>query len=893
MDRLSKSVTQFRPGALRMFARGVVACALVLGARPVSATDINAPTTWNTSSEVTDDLNIVSGGSLDVNGSLHVVGNISNNGLPAGITVGSHSLLADSDVFNGSARTFIVTGTGSSFIAGELQNFGMFSFGDGSSHWADLRVGTLDNAAGADLLFRSHAFLDVTGAITNAGDVTFELADFETISGQTLSNSGNWSINSGTYVNRGTTNNAAGGIITLSYGAFNNWNQVTNNGEIRLTSGSYNNYAATSNNGFITLTSGNFQNSAGGTLTNQGVVTVTRGKYINYGTTNNQSGGSINIASGDFENHLGGTLTNDGSLILTAGNFQNQAGSIMQGNGLTVASGSATFGSGSYLRGSPTISAAAILLQGAVVPGTTGTVGQVVLRGATNLQGTVMFDLVTPGSAGVGNDRLLIADGYSGTVSSGASFVFHLANPSRNVGDTYEIMRGAMTINARPTVTDDIPGDDRRIILLTDQDINGFSNNANVFYAIVARSGSYEQFAINNGGNGNQIALGQYLDQFLSQGNSASGATNSDLQWIRDTLDLMPSEANVVQALGQMSGEIYAPLTAVALQRQFAAYNQLATRLRKDMFSPCGFDQLAGQTDRYAALAGGYQQAENWVMRGWVTGYGFGGALAGDQDADGCSYAGGGVQATFGYQVSNEFGFGFFYDFGAFGMKNDYDDLADGNGHSFGGYAGWHRDNDYFMFLGGGGFAGYNATRNINFQSPEDIVARTAHGSPTGSLAAFYGEYGRLIRWENAQLRPYFGLLYMNVLQNAFTEYGADALNLTFDESMTNSVRTLFGSQLDLRHPNAPNAIWTFRTQWMHECINNATTGSLTGGLVGIPNGTFTLTRPNTGADWFIMGVGIRGSFLAKHLRPYADYDFIINSCQSFHAGFGGIEYVW
>jgi uncharacterized protein with beta-barrel porin domain len=893
MDWLLKSVAQFRAGILRGFARGVVVCALFLGTQPACATDINTPTTWATSADVPDNLNIIAGGSLNVNGSLHVVGNISNNGLPAGIIVGSHSLLADSDVFNGDARTFIVTGTGSSFIAGQLQNLGMFTFGDGSSNWADLRLGTLNNAAGANLLIRSHALLHVAGAITNAGNVTFEMADFETIAGQTLSNSGYWTLTQGTYVNRGTTSNAVGGVITLSSGAFDNWNQVTNNGDIRLTSGNFNNYAATNNNALMTLTSGNFRNSAAGTLTNQGIVTVTSGNYLNQGITDNQSGGSINITSGNFQNQLGGTLTNDGSIILAAGNFQNQAGSIMQGSGLLGASGTATFSTGSFLQGNSIIGASAIVLQGVVMPGTAGTVGQIVFSGATSFQGVVMFDLVTPGSPGVGSDRLLIADAYGGTISSGAHLAFNVANPPGNIGDKYEIIRGALALDSRPAVTDNIPGDDRRIVLRTDEDVNGFSNNGSVYYALIARNASYGQLATSNGGTGNQIAFGQYLDQYLPQDNLTIGTTNADLQWIRDTLDLMPSEASVVQALGQMSGEIYAPLTAVALQRQFAAYNQLATRLRKDMFSPCGFEQLAGQSERYAALTKGYLQAEQWVMRGWVTGYGFGGALAGDQDADGCSYAGGGVQATFGYQVSQEFGFGFFYDFGAFGMKNDYDDLADGNGHSFGGYTAWHRDNDYFMFMGGGGLAGYHGMRNINIQSLENTVARTAHGSPTGSLAAFYGEYGRLLRWENAQLRPYFGLLYMNVLQNAFTEYGADSLNLTFEESITSSVRTLFGSQLDFRHPNAPNAIWTLRAQWMHECINNATTGTLTGGLVGMPGDTFSLTQPNTGADWFILGIGIRGSFIAKHLRPYADYDFIINTCQSFHAGFGGVEYVW
>ena len=171
-------------------------------------------------------------------------------------------------------------------------------------------------------------------------------------------------------------------------------------------------------------------------------------------------------------------------------------------------------------------------------------------------------------------------------------------------------------------------------------------------------------------------------------------------------------------------------------------------------------------------------------------------------------------------------GFGFFYDFGSFGLKNDFGDKADAQAHSFGGYLAWHRDCDYFMFVGGGGFANYHATRYIEFESPDNTIARTAQGTSQGGQAAFYGEYGRNVQWENADLRPYLGLLYMNVLQKAFQETGAGGLDLSFDDSTINSFRTLLGGQLDFRYSPMANLVWTMRGVWMHEYVNEATAGS-------------------------------------------------------------------
>lgn len=780
-------MSSIRIGYLRELARLILAWMLLFGAQSAFAQDvnINTPTTEAADYSVNGNLNILAGGSLDVTGSLYVLSDISNNGLPTGISA-SGNLVTGGNVLNGVARQFVVEGANVSSIAGELNNLGTFTFGASTLTWSQLQLGSLTNAAGAHLLFLPGATLSVTGAITNAGDVTFQQANVATATGQTLDNSGTWAITQGSFVNRGT-------------------------------------------------------------------------------------------------------IDNTGLIVLANGNFSNLSGSTMSGDGQLIVNGTATFYSGSTLQGTQTITANTVNLQGVTTPGTAGTIGQLTFDAATNVQGTTTFDLVTPWRFSTGSDQIVMAGGHTGTIGSGARFTFSTGSSPGNIGDKYRILSGNISLNNRPIATDDAPDDNRRIVLRTNYDTLGFSNQGTAYYALTARNESFEQIAVNNNGKVSQIAMGRYLDRYFPRDDHTIGTTNADLQWIRDTLDLMPNESDVVYALGQMTGEVYAPLASVAMQRQFFAYNQLAGHLREELFQPCSLDQVECRSERVTNLGMGGAPDE----RAWIAGYGFGGSIAGGANAYGCTYGGGGVQIAYGYQIVEQVMAGMFYDFGTFDLTNDVDNRADARAHSLGGYLTWHRDFDYLMFVAGGGFADYHASRRIDFASTENVITRTAEGRPQGGQAAFYTEYGLNVPWENVHLRPYVGLLYMNVLQEGFEETGANSLDLRFEQSTVNSLRTLVGSQLDLRFAPIADFVWTVRGVWMHEYIDEATAGTLTTGLAAIPNSGFTLARPATGADWFVGGVGLRGAFYESHFRPFANYDLAINAQQAIHAGLVGIECVW
>ena len=523
------------------------------------------------------------------------------------------------------------------------------------------RSGTINNHGEIRLTLGD--YLNASGANTsNIGTLGLTRGNFQNSSNATLTNEGTLTLSHGRFVNSGTTENT-GGEIALTRGNFENQTgaKFRNTGSLDLLQGSYVNQGTTNNQsgGRIDITAGNFENQAG-TVTNDGRITSANGKFINRSTTTNR--GEISLASGNFE-HQTGTVTNEGEIRLRHGDFLSR-GTVF-GDGRLAVSGDATFFPGSRLEGNPTIVANTLSLQGYVVPGGSGTLGQMVFNADTRFQGVTSLDL----SPGVGNDSIQILAGQTGTLESGAQFDFHMTTPA-SIGDTYTIIRGNVALDERPWATDNL--DNRRVILRTDRDVTGFQGAGRAYYALIARDESFGQLGRNNGGSGNQVTFADYLDIATALDDGALGP-GGDLQWVRDTLDLMPNKADVVDALGQMNGEIYAPLNTLSLQRQFIAYQHLVRHVRPDPFLTQGCESL---------------EECRLPIHGWVSAVGSGGSISGDANARGGTHGGGGLQVGFGYLpeewlgLGPPIGFGAFYDFGTFDLSHDGGDRANIATHS-------------------------------------------------------------------------------------------------------------------------------------------------------------------------------------------------------------------
>ena len=91
-------------------------------------------------------------------------------------------------------------------------------------------------------------------------------------------------------------------------------------------------------------------------------------------------------------------------------------------------------------------------------------------------------------------------------------------------------------------------------------------------------------------------------------------------------------------------------------------------------------------------------------------------------------------------------------------------------------------------------------------------------------------------------LTPFARLQGSTVTQNAFTEWGAQSLNLNVAQQTTNSLRTTFGADLGRRHRarrRPGRSTWRFGWAGMHEYAD--TGRPITAAFAGAPSNAFTV----------------------------------------------------
>lgn len=563
---------------------------------------------------------------------------------------------------------------------------------------------------------------------------------------------------------------------------------------------------------------------------------------------------------------------------------------------------------GSLLSGYPTLSGPNLYLNGTVDMSGDG-VGTTTLSGNTWLAGDTYFDVrISPDS---GSDQFHVTALNKITLVRNADESrpnFYLPTPygaTPQIGERRTLIAtdraDGLTLAVRPRAVD--PLSDFRFILRTDLDIETFGATGHHYYAYLGRDSSFETM----GQTTNQRSFGRYLDTVKETDDGEIDSALADFQWVRDTLDLMTDLGDVRDAMEQLCGVTYAPLSTVSMQRQFFQYNQMADRLRRDLrFRPtwggsADPDQRMVPHSQYIdsgeavldqVLRRG-QSPENapWLTHGRLSGIGFGGDLESDGNAYGGSYGGGGMQLAFGVRQTPRFTFGTFYQYGGIDYSGDKNGSAAINSHDFGGYFTLHDTTRYFLFLAGGGFSGYDVKRTLDFGNDINWIHRTAHGDHDGGQATVYAEYGLQLDGFFSGLWPYVGLMYMNVSQSAFTETGANGANLALEENHLNSLRTLLGAAWD--KPLFGNPAWALnaRALWVHELLKR-TRAETTARLAPIPEATFVVLGPSADRDWAVVGTGLQFFHSDNASRFYVNADVMLNGSSNIFLGTAGWEYL-
>jgi outer membrane autotransporter protein len=221
-----------------------------------------------------------------------------------------------------------------------------------------------------------------------------------------------------------------------------------------------------------------------------------------------------------------------------------------------------------------------------------------------------------------------------------------------------------------------------------------------------------------------------------------------------------------------------------------------------------------------------------------------------------------------------------------------FDGLGRSNTFQAGLYGGFARDKVYADAV-----IGYAYTQNQMWRTiaVPGLQPRTAYGQ-TGANQ-WYGQLEAGYRFDlgtnaNAFVTPFARLQAYTANQAAFTETGAQSLNLSVAQQTTSSLRSVIGAQLggsmDLGWRE--KLLMQLRLGWSHEYADTAR--PVTATLAGAPAMPFTTFGVSPTRDGVVLGVSANTA-IAEATSLYLRYEGDISGQDSAHAITAGLRMTW
>ena len=758
-------------------------------------------------------------------------------------------------------NTISFNGSGSSTFSNPIANFQTITKQDG---------GTWTLSGG------------VSGATAvNVTQGTLILSAANTYAGGTTINGGTLQIGNG-----GTTGSLVGNIANNGTLAFNRSDALSFGGVIsgsgavqQFGAGTTTLAAANTYTGGTTLNAGVLQLAPGASLAAVGALAVNGGTFDLNG--NNQTvgalsgtGGAIALGSGML---TAGDATNAtlASLISGSGSF------IKQGSGTLTLTGASTF------TGGTTLNAGTLVVNGSLASGVTvnggtlggsGTIGALIVNGGVVSPGnsigtlTVNGNFVSSGStyqvevnAAGQSDRINV--GGTATINGGTVQVLAQSGTyARNT--TYTIL------NATGGVSGAYSGVTSNFAFLTPT--LAYDAN-NVFLTLFQSSSAFAAGAQTP----NQYAVGVVLDQ-------VNPTATGDLSAVLNALSVLSTQQGPA-ALNAISGQPYADFGTLNVQGAVLFMNALG-------------QQMA--VARGGAVGGGQRQAlaqaceiESCDAVGpwgaWASALGGLGSVAGNGNSSTMTYNFGGGAAGIDYRVDPRFLVGIGAGYTA---ANQWVDSFMGRGWSdsvsVAAYGSFTQGGFYADALAG--YAYYNNQMQRQILIP-GLQLRTANGSTganqfLGQVEAGYklGVYAPAL----ATLTPFGRFQTSSVTQNAFSEWGANALSLNVAQQTTNSVRTTFGADLAgaIGLGDTRTLDLALRLGWQHEFAD--TGRPITAAFAAAPANAFTVYGATPQRDAAIIGF-LASTSIAAATSLYLRYDGAIGNGTDNHTLNVGVRLTW
>jgi fibronectin-binding autotransporter adhesin len=809
----------------------------------------------------------VSGGTLTVNGNMTSTAFTVN----AGTLQGSSASL-QANIVNNAAVVFDQATTGT--YAGSISGSGSFTKqGAGTLILTGSNSYTGGTTVSAGSLQGNSASLQ--GNIVNNAAVVFDQATTGTYAGNISGNGSITKQGAGTLILTGSSSYTGGTTVsagTLQGNATSLQGNIVNNAALvfnQVTTGTY----AGNISG-----SGSVTKQGAGTLILTGSSSYTGGTTVSAGTLQGSAaslqGNIVNDATLVFEQTTDGTyagnISGNGSLTKQGSGALNLTGASTYTGATTVSAGllsvngslasSVSIGVGATLGGNATLGALTVN-GGTLAPG--NSIGTVIIGGNFVQNGGIYQ--VEVDSAGQG-DRTNV--GGTAVINGGAVQVLAQAgNYARNT--TYTIL------NATGGVSGAYSAVTSNFAFLTPF----LSYDANNVYLLLAQtSGAFAAGARSP----NQYAVGAALDAANA---NATGDFNSVLNAL-SALDIVQGPA----ALDAISGQSYAGFGNAMIQ---------GARLFMNNFSQqTGGGRRAGTgNSRRVALAEacdvGCDTTSPAPWGAWGGGMGGTGTIAGNGNTAAFTYNVGGFAAGLDRRIDDNLALGVVLGYqtgtqwtAGFGGRGTIDTFQAGL------YANFDHGPLYVDALVGYAYSDNQMWRTIALPG---LQPRTAQGR-TGANE-LYGQIEAGYRFDLAAahaafVTPFARLQGVTAMQNAFTETGAQSLDLGVAAQTTNSLRSVLGTRLG----GALDLGWRDKLAvqvqlgWSHEYADTARPVSAS--FAGAPTAPFTVYGAAPQRDGVVLGLSA-DTAIARGTNLYLRYEADISGENSSHAVIAGVRAAW
>ena len=767
-----------------------------------------------------------------------------------------------------------------------------------SSNW---NPATIPSGNGATAIFAGAGVTSVTDAIGTIGGIQFNnnAQSYEIALGfQGLTLGGTGIINNSSVLQT-ITGGGTSGILRVNAGTLTNVNLAMTSSNVEFAG-----TASAGNASISNVSNVNMKNSS--TLAN---ATVTKnGNSLLFLDTSSGGQASI-ILNGNsqlrFSNYILsgttiGSLAGAGTVNLTdISNGQNKSlviggnnqstifsGQIVGGGGLIAivkeGSGTLTLTGNNTYAGGTAISGGTLAVNGSLASnvnvlaggnlGGTGTIGgNVTVQGAIspgNSIGTINI---------VGNYIQNPGSTYQVEVAGQSDLINITGNATIN-GGTVAVLAGAgarrttyTIVTATGGVTGTYQGLTSNLAFVTPS----LSYDANNVFLTLQTS-----FA-GGGGTGNEIAVGGALDKI-------SAVAEGDLDTVVTALANL-DRLQGLRALDAISGQPYADFGTMNVNNAALFMNTLAQQMAtaRGGVGGTGRRQTLAQACDVAACDG----PGPWSA--WGSALGGLGSVLGDGNTSTLTYNFGGAAMGVDYRFDPRFlaGIGVGYTHGT-EWVNGFPGQAWTDSVGVAAYGSFNQGGFYVDALAGYAYYSNQLQRQMSIPG---LQPRTATGSTGANQLLGQVETGYrfgIYAPASATVTPFGRLQASSVTQNAFTEAGAQSLNLNVAQQTTNSLRTVLGADLagGIGLGNERKLDLALRLGWMHEF---AYTGRpITAAFSGGPAAAFTVYAAAPQRDSAVIGFSA-GTAVTDAAQIYLRYDGAVGGGTDNHMLNLGVRFSW